>query len=106
MPENKNVIWCGTFQIAWDRFKNDIIKEPIKLIGSEELANHLNRNEFSPENLESESFYAEAGFVRDGIIEQIQREMANRFPSEPAPVFDIRYETAAAGIRRLCLFEC
>jgi len=92
-PEHRNIIWCGTFQIAWDRFKNDVIGEPIQLIGVEDLDDRLNRNEFSPENLEAESFYATAGFFKDGIIEQIQKEMARRFPSEPAPVFDKRYET-------------
>jgi len=36
LSEHKNVIWCGTFQIAWDKFKNDIIKEPVQLIGAED----------------------------------------------------------------------
>jgi len=93
MPEHKNVVWCGTFQIAWDKFKDDIIEEPVQLIGAEELAERLNKGKFSPENIEAESFYATAGFVEDGIIEQIQEEMAERFPSEPKPVFDERYRT-------------
>lgn len=93
MPEYKNVIWCGTFQIAWDKLKNNIIGEPIQLIGVEDLDDRLNNNEFSPENLVPGSYYATAGFVKNGIIEQIQKEMANRFPSEPTPVFDIAYRT-------------
>ncbi len=76
MPEHKNAIWCGTFQIAWDKFKNDIIGEPVQLIGAEALAERLNRGEFSPQNIEEKSFYAAAGFVKDGIIEEIQKEMA------------------------------
>ena len=92
-PEHKNIIWCSTFQIAWDKFKNNIIGEPIQLIGVEDLDDRLNKNEFSPDNLEAESFYAVAGFVKDGAIEQIQKEMAKRFPMEPAPEFDIRYKT-------------
>jgi prepilin-type processing-associated H-X9-DG protein len=83
IPEHKNVIWCGTFQIAWDKFKNNIIGEPIQLIDVEDLDNRLNNNEFSPENLVPGSYYAAAGFVKNGIIEQIQKEMARRFPSEP-----------------------
>lgn len=93
VPEHKNAIWCATFQVAWDKFKNDIIKEPVELIGAEELANRLNKNPFDPQNIEPESFYAAAGFVKDGIIEEIQREMERRFPSEPKPVFDKRYKT-------------
>jgi hypothetical protein len=31
--------------------------------------------------------------VKNGIIEQIQKEMKQRFPSEPVPAFDSRYTT-------------
>ena len=93
IPEHKNIIWCSTFQIAWDKFKNNIIGEPIQLIDVDDLDDRLNKNEFSTKNLEPDSYYATAGFVKDGTIEQIQEEMAKRFPSEPMPVFDKKYET-------------
>ena len=88
VPKHRNVIWCSTFQMAWDGFKNDIIAEPVKVLGAEELAARLNKAEASTGDLEEESFYATAGFVKKGIIEQIQKEMSRRFPSEPRPVFD------------------
>ncbi len=93
VPEHRNAIWCSTFQMAWDRLKDDIIGEPIEVLGAEELAARLNQAKVSETDLEPESFYATAGFVRDGIIEQIQKEMARRFPSEPVPVFGERYRT-------------
>ena len=31
--------------------------------------------------------------MKNGIIEQIQKEMKRRFPSEPVPTFDSRYRT-------------
>jgi len=88
VPEHRNVIWCSTFQMTWDKLKNDIIGEPVKVLGAEELAARLNQAEVSAADLEAESFYATVGFVKEGIIEQIQKEMARRFPSEPVPVFD------------------
>ena len=91
VPEHKNVIWCSTFQIAWDKFKNDILGEPVKVRGAEELAARLNRAEASEADIEKESFYAAAGFVGKGIIKQIQNEMKKRFPSAPVPVFDESY---------------
>ncbi len=91
LPEHKNVIWCSTFQMAWDKFKQDIIREPIQVGGAEELANRLNRAQFPAGNIEEKSYYAAAGFVKSGIIEQIQKGMSRRFPSEPRPVFDERY---------------
>ena len=35
----KNVIWCGTFQAAWDqmnRIKTDRFSQPIRLLGAEQ----------------------------------------------------------------------
>jgi len=91
VPEHRNAIWCSTFQMAWDRLKDDIIGEPVEVLGADELAARLNQAKVSEADLEAESFYATAGFVPNGILEQIQKEMAERFPSEPVPVFDERY---------------
>jgi hypothetical protein len=91
LPEHKNVIWCSTFQMAWDKLKNDIIKEPVKLIESQDLADQLNRSEFSPDNMDVNSYYTAAGFINDGIIDKVIADMAKRFPEEPAPIFSESY---------------
>ena len=93
LPEHKNAIWCSTFQMAWDKLKQDIIGEPVQVLGAEELANRLNRAPFPTGNIEEKSYYVTAGFVKSGIIEQIQKDMKRRFPSEPVPAFDSRYRT-------------
>jgi hypothetical protein len=88
LPEYQNVIWCSTFQMAWDILKLYIIGEPVEVIGAEELAGRLNAAEFSDKDIENESYFATAGLLGEGIIEEIQDEMEQLFPSEPAPVFD------------------
>jgi hypothetical protein len=93
LPEHNNAIWCSTFQMAWDKLKADIIGEPIELLGAVALASRLNRRPFPTRDIEPQSYYANAGFVRDGILEQIRKDMASRFPSEAAPEFDDRYRT-------------
>jgi prepilin-type processing-associated H-X9-DG protein len=93
LPEHNNVIWCSTFQMAWDKFKKDIIGEPIQLVEAEKLAGRLNQAEYPTGDIEAKSYYATAGFVKNGIIEQIQKGMAKRFPSEPVPAFDGKYRT-------------
>lgn len=93
LPEHKSAIWCSTFQMAWDKFKQDIIGEPIQIPAAQELADRLNRSQFPIGSIEEKSYYATAGFVKNGIIEQVQKEMARRFPSEPVPTFDSRYST-------------
>jgi prepilin-type processing-associated H-X9-DG protein len=93
LPEHKNAIWCATFQMAWDQLEQDVIGEPIRVLGAEELADRLNRARFPTGAIEAESYYATAGPVENGIIEQIQKEMKQCFPSEPVPAFDSRYRT-------------
>jgi len=93
LPEHKNTIWCATFQMAWDKLRQDVIGEPILVPEAAELADRLNRFAFPSGSIEEKSYYAVAGPVKGGIIEQIQKEMARRFPAEPMPTFDSRYRT-------------
>jgi hypothetical protein len=88
LPKYQNAIWCSTFQMAWDKLKNNIIGEPVEVPGAEKLVDSLNNAKFSIKNIEDESYFATAGLLADGIIDQIQQEMAQRFTSESAPVFD------------------
>ena len=82
-----NYLYCGTFQLAWNRLKDDVVAEPIRVAGAADVADRLNAARTSEADLVPESYYAAAGFVRDGIIETIQRSMAGRFPHAPTPKF-------------------
>ncbi len=93
LPEHRNAVWCATLQIAWDHLKQDVIRQPVQVLGAETLADRLNQGQFRAADIAPESYYATAGFVKDGIIERIQKEMAERFPLEPVPQFDKAYRT-------------
>ncbi len=88
MPPDKNVIWCSSFQLAWNELRDDIIKEPVKLTGAQEIADRLNNAEESIGDAPEESVYATAGFVKDGIAEQIRTQMKTQFPAETLPTFE------------------
>ena len=88
MPEHKNVIWCATFQMAWDKLAEDVIGGSVNVVGAEDLAARLNQARFDPKNLKDQAFYAAAGIVKYGIIDRIQKEMAGRFPSQSKPLLD------------------
>lgn len=114
IPKGKNVIWCSSFQLAWNQLKDNVIGEPVKLINAEEIANRLNLAKQSRADISDESCYAAAGFVKDGILEKIQTEMAKRFPSEPQPDFSdglpidviIAYSYLTANVKfRIPYFE-
>ena len=87
-PEKKNIIWCSSFQLAWNQMKDDVIGEPVKVIGAEELAACLNTAEQSASDLEADSFYAAAGRVKSGIIDKIRKDMSAKFPSHTVPDFN------------------
>jgi len=86
-PKNRNVIWCSSFQLAWNRMKDDVIGAPVEVVDAEELAARLNTARQSEADMESDSFYAAAGRVKEGIISKIHKEMTEKFPSHSVPDF-------------------
>jgi hypothetical protein len=87
-PKSKNVIWCSSFQLAWNRMKDDVINAPVEVAGAKELAGRLNTAGQSDADLEASSFYAAAGRVEEGIINKVKKDMAAKFPSHPVPDFN------------------
>jgi hypothetical protein len=83
IPKGKNIIWCGSFQMAWSHLGDDVIGEPPQVAGAEEICARLNAAQFSEADLPPDSYYAEAGYVRDGIRERIADEMQRRFGRKP-----------------------
>jgi hypothetical protein len=96
LPPGKNVIWCSSFQLAWNRLKNDVAKGPIQLRNAEPLADQLNQGNQREDDLESESVYTAAGLVKDGILNRIRSEMAMKFPDVSIPQLDIPDDGAVA----------
>ena len=83
IPNNKNAIWCASFQLAWNKLKDDIIKAPVELDAGAEFADRLNRSEVTEQDLPEEGSYAAAGWVKDGVLDTIRREMLDRFQRTP-----------------------
>ncbi|MCY3021904.1 MAG: hypothetical protein NTW87_23075 [Planctomycetota bacterium] len=96
MPPGKNVIWCSSFQIAWNKLRNDVIKAPVEVKGAEAIAKRLNNAPQSENDLAPDSYFAAAGFVKDGITDQIAKGMAKEFAAAPTPQFDAPPEALVA----------
>jgi hypothetical protein len=89
MPAGKNVIWCGTFQMAWNRLRDDVIKEPIRIRGAEDVTAQLNTAPLKESDLPPGSFYAAAGKVADDVLGTVRSDMAERFPGKKLPRFTV-----------------
>ena len=84
---HKNAIWCSSYQMTWNQLKTDVIKAPIRLANAQDIADRLNRAPQSQSDFPRGSYYAAAGFVKDGIEKTIQREITRRYPAVSVPSF-------------------
>ena len=87
-PPGKNVIWCSSFQLAWNEVKDNVIHAPLQVIGAEEIAARLNAARQSSSDLDPKSFYVAGGWIKDGVVDKIRKDMAVKFPSHPLPDFN------------------
>jgi hypothetical protein len=87
IPKGKNAIWCGSFLAAWKALPEQVAKEPVSLEGGSALAASLNAAPDPRPMIPQADLYVGAGWQDQGVVERIQREMARRFPSRPAPSF-------------------
>jgi len=105
IPAGKNVIWCGSFQLAWNRLRDDVIGGPILISGAQDVADALNSAALVEADLPAGSFYAAAGPVADGIVARITREMADAFGGVDLPDFGagpediLAYSYMQAGVK-------
>jgi hypothetical protein len=70
----KNLIWCATFQMAWNELQV-LCKGPVKTAPGSVSVQKLNRETLSPDDLPQSGTISAAGLVGDGIIEEIQRQI-------------------------------
>jgi hypothetical protein len=87
-PPGRNVIWCSSFQLAWNEVRDGVIKAPLEVTGAQEIADRLNAAKQSASDLDAKSVYATGGWIKDGIREKIEKDMAAKFPSHAPPDFD------------------
>lgn len=94
LPAAKNAIWCASFQLAWDRLKNDVVKAPVEIRGAEMPSGRLNAGTFQPGDLDPRDFYAAAGWAKDGIAARIREDMMRAFPDQGDPLLDAPTESS------------
>ncbi len=86
LDKGRNVIWCASFDMAWKELKT-LYGRDIQVKGAEETVAQLNNSSIAAGDLPDQSFYAAAGYLRDGIVAKIQKEMKAQFPTETPPSF-------------------
>jgi len=82
LPRGKNVLWCATFQMAWDAAARHF-GAPLRLQPASKLADSLNRSPFNPQWIDAGSVFYAGGAVGDGVLDRIdQGARARGHPSK------------------------
>jgi len=92
--KENNLIYCMTFQLAWNKLCNDIVKAPIVLYQPPNYINHLNKNLTNEIFITSNEYIVQAGFIKDGIIKTINKDLKTKFGNN-APQIDSEYDQSA-----------
>jgi len=92
IDEGKNLVFCSTFQLAWNELKDDIVKENIQLQDNPPIVKHLNASVITKEDISEDSYVAMAGFAKDDIIKKINNVLRTKFP-DVAPKVEEGYFT-------------
>ncbi|MCX7424501.1 MAG: hypothetical protein NTW96_02525 [Planctomycetia bacterium] len=84
LEPGKNVLWCGTFQLAHNETCS-LVGEDLRFDTPSPVVDALNKKAFTKTDLDEASYVALAGFVRDGIHERIRRELDDKFDGQATP---------------------
>jgi len=83
-----NKVWCGTFNLVWNDFMNDVIGEKIEFEdGPSELADELNRQSFTVNELNPNSYFKKHGVATFDLKNQIENGIKQRF-NEDSKILD------------------
>ena len=83
--EGANVLWCGTFRLAWNEVRT-LIGEDSHFAGKEPaMVAALNKRQFLKGDLDDASYVAVADFVRNDVHGRIQRELQRKLGGRASP---------------------
>lgn len=86
LEANKNIVYCGAFQLAWNELKENIVKQNIKMMDESEAVKQLNKELSTKKDISESSYVALAGYNKDGIVNKINKELKIKFKNQAPKV--------------------
>jgi hypothetical protein len=83
--EDKNVIYCSSFQLAWNMMQDDIIKEEILLDGDPPMAAFLNKQISTDKDLSEDCYVAMADKLTEKFLAEINAALKEKFGDQAPP---------------------
>ena len=82
-----NTAWCGTFNLIWNDFKNDLAKQDIKFAENSNIVDNLNKGTFTVADLSEDSYYKVYGAPTFELKAQIEKAIKEKF-DETSDILD------------------
>ncbi len=79
-----NLLWCGTFQLAWNEAAN-FFGEELHFAEDIPLAIALSNRSFTKDNLDEEGYVVAAGVLSESLVDRIQAEARHKFGGAFSP---------------------
>ena len=86
VTQDQNILWCGSFQLAWNEAIS-LVKEDLHFDNDPAMVLILNKQSFTKQDLDAQSYVAVAGFVRDDVFGQIERQLQETFKGQATPQY-------------------
>ena len=80
-------IWCGTFQLIWNDLKNDLAKQDIVFVPQLKVAENLNKETFTVDDISEEYYYKKIGNPSLKFKEEIEKAIKKKF-NETSDILD------------------
>jgi hypothetical protein len=93
-----NLIYCSTFQIAWNMLQDGIVREEIKLSGDPPIAKMLNKQRSTAKDLSEDCYVAMVGELTEEFLRRINNALKEKF-GDQAP--DQVKETILPGVPQI-----
>ena len=76
---SKDTSWCPTFQLIWNDFKNDIVKEDIKFDEKLDMLDNLNKEDFTLNDISDSYYYKIYGRKNLELKSKIENAIKEKF---------------------------
>lgn len=105
--KGKNLIYCSTFQLAWNELKG-VIGGNITTTDEPEYVKYLNKGLSTKNDISEKCYVAHADFIKNGIVEKINKELKEKFKIGPPDFsYDLQpnYILAYAYLQKELVFK-
>lgn len=83
----QNLVFCATFQLAWNELKDGIIREDIRLKDGPPVVAYLNKGLSTKSDLHKSDYVALADYAGKGVLDKINTQLRKKFGKD-APVVE------------------